>query len=234
MPNAIITGATHGIGKAIAEKFLTQGFSVAICARNADELTALHNTWKQQYPVANILCMTADLSNKADVDAFGTQVLAQYSDVDILVNNAGTFYPGNLADEPDGRLETLIAVNLYSAYHLTRKLLPQMKQQQGGHIFNICSVAGLQAYAQGGSYGISKYALQGFSDNLRQELMSDNIKVTAISPGATYSRSWEGSGVPAERMMACVDVADMVWAAYNLSAAANVEQIVLRPVKGDL
>ncbi|MDR3678487.1 MAG: SDR family NAD(P)-dependent oxidoreductase [Flavipsychrobacter sp.] len=234
MPNAIITGATHGIGKAIAEKLLSQGFSIAICARNVDELAALQSTWQQQYPAATILCLQADLSNKADVAAFADEVLKQFPVIDVLVNNAGIFYPGNIADEPDGRLETIISINLFSAYHLTRKILPLLKQQQSGHIFNMCSVASLKAYAQGGSYGISKYALLGFSDNLREELMPDNIKVTAISPGATYSRSWEGSGVLAERMMECADIADMLWAAYSLSATANVEHIVLRPIKGDL
>lgn len=234
MPNAIVTGATHGIGRAIAEQLLSHGFSVAVCARNGEELAALEQEWKTRYPAADILCLPADFSDKTQVEAFADSVLQHFTTIDILVNNAGIFYPGNLADEPDGHLETLMAVNLFSAYHLTRKVLPLLKQQKQGHIFNMCSVASLKAYPQGGSYGISKYALLGFSDNLREELKPDNIKVTAICPGATYSRSWGGSGVPAERMMECVDVANMLWAAYTLSANADVEQIVMRPIKGDL
>src|SRR6185312_5050858 len=127
-----------------------------------------------------------------------------------------------------------MSVNLYSAYHLTRQLLPIIKEKKTGHIFNMCSVASLKAYPNGGSYGISKYALLGFSNNLREELIPFNIKVTALCPGATYSRSWEGSGVHPDRMMEGKDIADTLWASYTLSAQANVELIVIRPLKGDL
>lgn len=234
MPYAVVTGATQGIGRAIAEKLLQEGFSVAICARNATDLAELQQQWQQSFPAATLVCHTADMGVKEQVMAFADAVLAAFPKVDILVNNAGIFIPGQLADEADGHLETLMSVNLYSAYHLTRKLLSPMKQQGGGHIFNICSVASLKAYPNGGSYSITKYALLGFSENLREELMPDGIKVTAICPGATNSRSWAGSGVPAERIMDAGDVANILWAAYTLSAQADVETIVLRPLKGDL
>jgi short-subunit dehydrogenase len=175
-----------------------------------------------------------DLGNKDNASAFADAVTKAFPKVDILVNNAGTFTPGTIGDEPDGRLEALMAVNLYSAYYLTRGLLPAMKKNGSGHIFNMCSVASLKAYNNGGSYSISKYALLGFSDNLREELMPFNIKVTAICPGAAYTPSWEGSGVPPERIMEAADIAGMLWAASSLSPQANVENIVMRPVKGDL
>ncbi len=234
MPYAVITGATQGIGKAITERLLAEGFSVAICARNEDDLAALQKEWEGQYPEAKILCLKSDFAHKEEVVAFAERVLSEFGQVDILVNNAGIFMPGKLADETEGHLETLMAVNLFSAYHLTRKLLPVMKERKSGHIFNMCSVASLKAYPHGGSYSITKYALMGFSDNLRYELMDDNIKVTAICPGATDSRSWAGSGLPKERIMEATDVANMVWAAYTLSKQADVETIVMRPIKGDL
>ena len=127
-----------------------------------------------------------------------------------------------------------MAVNLYSAYHLTRALLPAMKKKGAGHIFNMCSIASLKAYENGGAYSITKYALQGFSDNLRHELMEDRIKVTAIMPGATWSRSWAASGLPEERFIKTEDIAAMVWASFSLSASADVETIVIRPILGDL
>jgi short-subunit dehydrogenase len=234
MPYAIITGATQGIGKAIAEKLLSEGFSIAVCARNKEDLQLLEKQWSSQYPNAIIIAHPTDLSRKEDVTDFAAIALEKFPQIDVLVNNAGTFIPGALADEPEGHLEMLMSVNLYSAYHLTRQLLPVMKEKKAGHIFNMCSVASLQAYPNGGSYGISKYALLGFSENLRAELMLFNIKVTALCPGATYSRSWEGSGVPADRMINSRDIASTLWAAYNLSAQANVETIVIRPLKGDL
>lgn len=234
MPYAIITGATQGMGKAITEKLLSNGFSIATCARNKGKLQAVESEWKEKYPAASVITYHADLSKKEEVNAFGEAVLSKFQSVDILVNNAGMYLPGSLATEPDGMLETMIGINLYSAYHLTRRILPAMKQKEKAHIFNLCSIASLRAYPNGGAYSISKYALLGFSENLREELKPDNIRVTAICPGATYTPSWEGSDVPPGRIMEADDVATMLWSAWLLSPQADVETIVMRPLKGDI
>lgn len=234
MPFAVITGATQGIGRAIAEKLLQEDWDIAICARSSDDLQQLQKEWEKAYPDCAVLVHTADLSRKEEVYSFAQVILDKGFHIDVLVNNAGLYFPGSLATEADGHLETLMAVNVYSAYHLTRLLLPSMKERKAGHIFNLCSVASLQAYPGGGSYGITKYALLGFSDNLREELKPHGIKVTAIAPGATWSRSWSHSGVAEERLMKAEDIANMIWAAYSLSAQADVEMIVMRPSLGDL
>ncbi len=234
MPYAVITGATQGIGKAIAEKFLKQGYSIAVCARTQSDLNILQKVWQLEHPKSEILAVHADLAHKEQAIAFGRRVLETFPAVDVLVNNAGLFFPGKLATEPDGHLETLMNVNLFSAYHLTRLLLPVMQQAKSGHIFNMCSVASLKAYENGGAYSITKYALQGFSENLRHELMEDRIKVTSIFPGATWSRSWAGSGLPEGRFMKAEDIAEMVWTTSQLSSSANVDTIVLRPIEGDI
>ncbi|MEI8278470.1 MAG: SDR family oxidoreductase [Bacteroidota bacterium] len=234
MRYAIITGATQGIGKAVADKLLQEGFSIAVCARSSDLLQKVSAAWKAAYPKAQILTLQADLSKKEQVVAFAIEVLNSFPTIDILVNNAGIFAPGLFADESDGQLESLMAVNVYSAYHLTRHLLPTMKKSKAAHIFNMCSVASLKAYPNGGSYSITKYALLGFSENLREELKPHSIKVTALCPGATYSNSWAGSGIDPHRIMEAADVANMLWASYTLSAQANVETIVMRPLKGDI
>lgn len=234
MQFAVVTGATQGIGKAIAYKLLSQGWSVALCARSADKLHALQQQWSAMFPAAKVIAFPADLAQKNQADSLAVFVLQQFGKVDVLVNNAGSFQPGDICTEPDDRLPGMIGVNLYSAYYLTRALAPAMKQAGSGHIFNMCSVASLKAYPNGGSYSISKYALLGFSENLREELKPFNIKVTSVCPGATWTPSWQGSGVEEERIMDVADIADMVWAATSLSPRANVENIVLRPVKGDL
>ena len=234
MAYAIVTGATQGIGKAIAEKLLREGFSIAICARSGAKLLSLQKEWQERYPDATIMAVEADLSIREQVGIFAQAVLEKFPVIDVLVNNAGTYLPGILAEEEEGQLEKMIGVNLYSAYWLTRLVLPAMLRAGSGHIFNMCSVASLRAYPNGGSYSISKYALLGFSDNLREELKLENIRVTSVCPGATYTPSWEGSGVEKERIMEAEDVATMVWSAFNLSARANVETIVMKPVKGDL
>ena len=128
----------------------------------------------------------------------------------------------------------MIAANLYSAYYVTRALLPSMMKKKAGHIFNMCSIASLQAYSNGGSYSISKYALMGFSKNLREELKPYNIKVTTVYPGAVYTSSWEGSGIEPSRILEVYDIAEMIYAASLLSPQACVEDIVIRPQQGDL
>ena len=124
--------------------------------------------------------------------------------------------------------------NLYSAYYLTRALVNDMITKKSGHIFNICSIASVQAYANGGSYSISKFALLGFSKNLREELKPYHVKVTSVLPGAAYTDSWSGSGIEPGRIMEADDIAKMVLAASHLSPRACVEEILLRPQLGDL
>lgn len=233
MKYAVVTGASQGIGYAITEKLLKEGYSVAICARGQEKLQAAAGNWREKYPAVQVLPVAADLATKDGVNSLAGEVLHAFPHIDVLVNNAGTFSPGNIADEPEGQLEHMIATNLYSAYNLTRRLLPAM-EMRGGHIFNMCSVASLKAYPNGGAYSISKYALLGFSDNLREELRQHNIKVTSICPGAVWSPSWEGSGVAPERIMEAADVADVLWSAVSLSAQAVTETIIMRPLKGDL
>lgn len=233
--NVIITGASKGLGKAFAEQFAAANHTLLLCARDESALQATANAIQQQFPKVTIHTKAVDMSKKAEVLSFANWCLS-FGAPGIVINNAGQFLPGSVHNEAEGILEQMIETNLYSAYHLTRALLPAMLQseQTGMHIFNICSIASLQAYENGGSYSISKFALLGFSKNLREELKTKNIKVTAVMPGAAYTNSWAGSGVDAKRIMEADDVAKMVYAASLLSPQACVEDIVLRPQLGDL
>jgi len=234
MPNAIVTGATHGIGKAIAEKLLANGYNVAICARTTADLESCKGKWQSEYPGANILAETVDLSDKQQVQSFAASVIAAFNKIDLLVNNAGLFYTGLIKDEPGGQLERMMEVNLYGAYYLSRAVIPAITGKGNAHIVNICSVAGLEPHINSGSYSITKYAMMGFSENLRLELKDSGIRVTAICPGYTYSRSWEGSGVDTGSLIKAEDVAEMVWTAISLSANTITETIVMRPAKDNL
>lgn len=233
--NIIITGSSKGLGKAFAEQFAKEGNTLFLCARNEARLLQTAQEIQTQYPACIIHTKAVDMRNKEEVIAFGNWCLS-FASPDILINNAGVFVPGSVHNEAEGTLEQMIETNLYSAYHLTRTVLPTMLQStnKNKHIFNICSIASLQAYNNGGSYSISKFALLGFSKNLREELKSRAIKVTAVMPGAAYTDSWIGSGVEETRIMQANDVAQMVYAAAQLSPQACVEEIVLRPQLGDL
>lgn len=232
--NAVITGASKGIGKAIAEKLAREGFNIAVCARNKALLETVAADIRQQSPGVQVLVLAVDLGEKQQVLDFAARIKAAFPVVDILVNNAGLFVPGALHQEPDGLLESMMGVNLYSAYHLTRQLLPAMIAQRSGHIFNLCSTASYKAYPNGGAYSIAKFALLGFSRNLREELKPHNVKVTIVSPGPTLTASWEGFDAPPDRMMEPGDIANVVWSAYTLAAQTVVEEIVLRPMLGDI
>jgi short-subunit dehydrogenase len=232
--NSIITGASRGLGKAMAEKFAANGYHLYLCSQQE---TALQETVKEltaKYPGITIRARAFDLADKEEARLFGNWILGWQISIDVLVNNAGQFIPGSVHNEEDGALEKMMAVNLYSAYHLTRVLLPTMIARKKGHIFNVCSIASLQAYPNGGAYSISKFALAGFSKNLREEMKPHGIKVTALYAGATYTDSWAGSGVDPRRLMEARDIADMVYAASCLSPQAAVEDILLRPQLGDL
>jgi short-subunit dehydrogenase len=232
--NIIVTGASRGIGKAIAEAFATEGATLFLCARNKQVLEETAATLQSKYSKSIIHTMAADLSKKEEVLQFGKWVLETAASIDIVVNNAGQFLPGKTYNEEDGLLEKMIATNLYSAYYLSRTLIPAMIAAKKGHIFNISSIAGLQAYANGGSYSISKFALAGFSKNLREELKPFHIKVTTVYPGAVLTDSWGSFDNKNGRIMEASDIALTILAASKLSPQAVVEEIILRPQLGDL
>lgn len=232
--NVVITGATKGIGLAIAERLLGEGFHLAFCARNQSEIDALVEKWGEDFPQQRIVGKSCDMGKKEQIEEFASFLKEKMSHVDVLINNAGMFIPGEILSEKDGALDEMLNVNLLSAYHLSRLLVPGMVERQRGHVFNMCSVASIQAYPNGGSYSISKFALLGMSKVLREELKSKGVKVTSILPGATWSNSWQGVDLPKERLMEAEDIAMCVSNAIALSPSAVVEEIVIRPQLGDL
>ncbi|MBL0182224.1 MAG: SDR family oxidoreductase [Chitinophagaceae bacterium] len=234
--NIVITGASKGLGKAIAERFAADGqaHQLFLCARTKQELEATGAVLQDRFPNAKVNTKTCDVANKKELAVFADWIKNSCDKTDILVNNAGIYLPGSAYGEDDGNLESLVEINVYSAYHLTRMLLPGMMKAKSGHIFNMCSIASLNAYPNGGAYGISKYALYGFSKNLREEMKPHGIKVTHVLPGAAFTDSWSGSGIDPRRIMEAADIAEMVYAAARLSPQACVEEIILRPQLGDL
>ena len=229
----VVTGGTKGIGRAIIEKFSEAGYTIATCARNEADLDDLKKTVEGKYG-NKVLIHTADVSKKAQVNDFIEFIRLAGKPVVILVNNAGKFVPGQVHTEEEGVLESQIETNLYSAYRLSRGLIPEMKKRKKGHIFNICSTASIMAYTNGGSYCISKFAMYGMSKVLREELKADQIRVTSVMPGATFTASWEGVDLPEDRFMKPEDVAELIFTTYQLSDRTVVEDLVIRPQLGDL
>jgi short-subunit dehydrogenase len=231
--NIVVTGASRGIGKAIATIFAANGHDLCLVSRSDIALYKTMEELQTIYPAISIRAKAFDLSWQEQATAAGDWCLAQ-AIPDILINNAGAFQPGSVHDEPEGQLQSQLDTNLFSAYHLSRTLLPAMMKRKSGHIFNMCSIASLHAYANGGAYSISKFALYGFSKNLREEMKPYGIKVTSVHPGAVLTDSWGDYDNSSKRIMEADDIAKMVYAASQLSFQACVEDIVIRPQLGDL
>ncbi|HSF53890.1 MAG TPA: SDR family oxidoreductase [Algoriphagus sp.] len=229
----LVTGGTKGIGRAIIERFAKEGFDIFTCARSEKDLTSLKAHLEENHPGINVLAMPADLSKKEEVLRFSEAVKAN-GIPEVLVNNTGIFLPGALHSEPEGNFEFIMHTNLFSAYYLTRAFTAEMIHRRSGHIFSMGSIAGLTAYPNGGSYAVSKWAMLGMTKCLREELKPHQIKVTSILPGATFTDSWAGAGLPVERFVRAADVAESVWGAYNLSPQTVVEEVIIRPQLGDI
>ena len=229
----VVTGGTKGIGRAIAEKFAEHGFDVVVSARNQSDLDLMKKELEKNFSVA-VHVQSVDMSKRDAVAKFSDFILSLNRSVDVLINNAGYFIPGAISEEKDGAMESMMEANLYSAYYMTRGIVKKMKDAKSGHIFNMCSIASIKAYPNGGSYAISKFALLGFSKCLREELKPHNIRVTAVMPGATKTASWEGTDLPDDRFMKAEDVAESVFGAYSLSPRSVIEEIIIRPQLGDI
>lgn len=233
MSLAVITGGSKGIGKAIGERFASEGFDLVLSARNMEQLEKTKSEIEEKYKITCYV-LSVDLASKSGCKTLIEYVKLLKVPVDVLVNNAGVFAMGPLMDEENEDLERLIETNLYSAYWITKGLFSSMKESKNAHLFNICSIASLAAYPNSGAYTVSKFAMLGLSKSLRVELIPSNIKVTSVMPGATFTDSWSGTELPESRFMKASDVAEATWSAYQLSPSTVVEEIILRPMEGDI
>jgi len=227
--NAVITGATRGIGRAIALKLADNGYDLAISSRHQEGLDEL--TEAVRHTGRKVFLLEADLSRKEDVYRFCKSVEKEFPKVDVLVNNAGMFLPDSILDEPDQSFEDQLDLNLKAAYYTSKFFGKMMRRQLSGHIFNICSVASRQIVENAGAYSVTKTALLSLNHVFRDELSKYNVKVTAILPGSTLTSSWEGTTIPAGKFVQPENIADAICHILNLSAGVNVDEIIIKPVQ---
>ena len=232
--NAIITGATKGIGKAIAMHFAANNYNLVLCARNLNDLQTLQQELKSKHAGLDFYIKKTDCSNAEELEMFADFVQKHFDFTDVLVNNAGLYIPSSLFDEGDNVLEQQMQTNVYAPGYLCKVFGKQMKNQGKGHIFNICSIASIKPFVNAASYSVTKFALLGLTKVLREELMPYGVNVTAVLPGATLTDSWAGTTLPAERFVNPDDVASCIINCLNMSAGANVDEIIIRPLKGEI
>ena len=227
--NAIITGATKGIGRAIALKLAENGYNLAVCARNKAELEAFE-TELQTFGI-KVVAHSVDCGNKEEVISFFNHVKLEMKQIDVLVNNVGVFLPGNILDEADDIFELQQQLNLNSTYYFSKNFGKMMREARSGHIFNICSIASIQVADEAGSYTVTKAAMLSLNNVLRKALAEYNVKVTAILPGSTLTASWEGTTIPAETFVQPQDIANSLYSILSLSSGVNVDELILTPLK---
>ena len=232
--NAIVTGATKGIGLSIVKHLAANNYNLALCARHFGDLENLKKELTASYPDITVTIIAADFSKQKDVQAFADSANESFPFIDVLINNAGIFIPSKLMDENDDDLQRQMQINVFSPHYLSKYFGRKMQQAGKGHIVNICSISSVKPTLAAGSYTISKMALLGLTKILREELMPQGVKVTAVLPGSTLTSSWEGTTIPAGRFIDPDDIARSVIACLNMSAGANVDEIIIRPLRGDL
>jgi len=234
-PVILITGASQGIGAAIAKAFAREvpGCQLALVARSEKNLTKVARRCVQLgAAVAEVF--PCDVSDAASVDTMALAVTKRSGVLDVLINNAGVFSGAPMFELEVADFDRIVATNLRSVFLVSRALVPAMAKRGRGDVFNMSSIAGLVGYPNGAAYCAAKFGVTGLTKVMRMELKDKGVRVIAVHPGATASPSWKGSGVAEERMMPPDDVARAFIDIYRMSRRTVVEEIVLRPQRGDV
>lgn len=217
--NVVISAATKGIGLALAKRFVKENHQVIICSSNQNNIQIALDTLNQIKP-NQAFGIQVDLTQKEGVQTFIEYITNKWSQIDCLINNMGIYIPDKLIEKEQDTLPLMIEANLYSAYYLTKGLIQQIIETENSKIFNISSIAATTAYSGGSSYSISKYALNGFSVNLREELRDTHTRVCTVMPDKTFTSSWENQEINMDEFLMPEDVADII---YNNCIAGDAE-----------
>jgi 3-oxoacyl-[acyl-carrier protein] reductase len=224
---AVVTGATRGIGRAIAEALLKEGASVAICGRSRESLDTATAALSQSYPqhVAGEIC---DVSRWEDVRKFFRLVDKRFGRLDVLVNNAGFGKFSPVADLSPEEWDAVIGTNLNGVFYCSKLGIERFKRSGSGYIVNISSLAGKNAFAGGAVYNASKFGLTGLSEATMLDHRYDNIRVTYIMPGSVDSGFSPRSG-RADWKIAPEDIADIVLMLLRMPDRTLISRVEVRP-----
>jgi NADP-dependent 3-hydroxy acid dehydrogenase YdfG len=226
---ALVTGASRGIGLAIARRLGSMGARVAVCARDAHRLEQAASAMRSEQIA--VLPILADVSRSEDVTRMVAQVERTWGPIDIVVNNAGigVFRPGHEATEADW--DSVLDTNLKAVFLICRAVAPGMIQHGGGHIINISSLAGKNAFPGGAVYCASKWGLQGFSFCLAEDLRAHKIRVSVICPGSVSTDFGPHAGKDRGKMLQPEDVAHAVAALVTQAPQSFISEVLMRPTQ---
>lgn len=232
MPVVIITGCGKGIGRACLSYFAHQQFSIAGITRSESDIRAIK---KEFGSVADgWVLMVGDASDEKTIRSFFTLIDQKFSRIHVLINNAGVFQSASFLDTHADLFYHQWKTNTLSTLFASQEAAKRMIPHRAGQIITIISVAAKRAFLNGSAYGSSKSAQEGLARVMREELKIHNIRVTNIFPGAAFTNSWAGSDVTEERLMSAEDVAKTIYSVVNTDSNIVIEELILRPVLGDL
>jgi NADP-dependent 3-hydroxy acid dehydrogenase YdfG len=231
---ALVTGASRGIGKALARACHGAGMRLVISARGAAALEAL--AVEMNAPGREVLAVPGDVADRAFCERLVAEAERAYGAVDVLINNAGLAIGGSIAETRPEDVETMVRVNFLGAYYCTRFAVPGMIKRHKGHVVMMGSVAGVK-YSPGASiYSATKFALRALAEALRNEVQGHNIKVSVIYPGMTLTTYFDPENpqalpppIPLDAMLTAEDVAAATLSVLGLPDRVSINTVVMRP-----
>lgn len=232
--NSVVTGASSGIGRAIALALGSIGGAVGLIGRNARRLSNVTEEVRGQ--ASRVKGYQADLASDEDIQRIANQLREDFEALDVLVHSAGIFRMGTLADSPASDLDLLYRTNVRGPYALTQAVLPMLVARKGQIVF-VNSSVGLVAKAGVGAYSASKHALKAIADALRAEVNELGVRVISVYPGRTATpqqekiHELEGRSYHSDRLLQPEDVAQAVLNALAMPRTAEVTDIQIRPMR---
>jgi short-subunit dehydrogenase len=224
---AVVTGASQGIGYAIATELASLGYSLGLIARTKADIEKTSRDIQKKYPDVKVIYSAFDIVDGAKADNFIRRVCTELGSISVLINNAG-YYRSGTSSVPMDEVQRLIDVNFFAAVRFVQAVLPSMKKLGRGYIFNIASLAGVETFAEVGSYSGSKFALVGYSKSLSQELAPLGIKVTVLCPSWVNTKNSKDAPMKPEQMIQVEDIALTVRYLLSLGSSALVREIIIR------
>lgn len=226
---AVVTGSTKGIGLAIAEALLQEGAKVVISARNASEVAAVAKKLSAQHP-GQVAAHPCDVRSESEVESLFRAADRELGGVDILVNNAGIGFFKNLEEMSLEEWNSIIETNVTGVFLCSRAAIPMMRKRGGGYIFNISSLAGKNAFPTASAYNASKFAVNGMSEALMQEVRHDGIRVSYVMPGSVNTYFNARTPDPAQEWkLTAEDVAQVIVDLLHHNPRSLPSRVEIRP-----
>jgi NADP-dependent 3-hydroxy acid dehydrogenase YdfG len=234
-PVTLVTGASRGLGAAIALAFAEEGHDLVLLSRNEGAMKELAAGISGSYG-REPLVLACDISSGTAVSDAVNKAAERFKRIDVLVNNAGAAVFSSILETTEEDWDAMLDTNLKGTFLVTKAVLPTMIASKQGHIFNILSTAGVETFRFCGAYGASKAGARGFTNVLREETREHGIRVTGVIPGPIDTPIWDDKGDDWDRgkMMRPEDIAQAMISVFKLPMSTVIEELLLRPVTGNL